>query len=706
MVISQSENSHLLTSQNSIVEPLTAFDSGWVLVMGEPSSTPIQLWVIWGCVAVLLVAILSSLALIVILVAKHEHELLLYRMMPKKIIRKLQHGETVVEKYDDATLCFFDIVSFTTISGAMKAEEVMNMLRVLYTEFDRLAERHGVFNVETIGDAYIVIGGGPDKCSPEMGAAKVASFALDAIEATRNLRFDDGWRIEIRAGLASGLVVAGVIGTELVPKLTLFGTTVTLGEALEAGSEAMKVQGSAETYRLLRKFSQSKATNAEGLGTFQLRRRDDGKTFRVEGKKISETYWIDGVVRGGARSESEKPLVKSMQQDEEEDQRQIENIDFVDSRGNSNGNGNGADPQAEEEGPSGADEDVDEFNDEENLVDVDLDGPPSAAPNGDGKRRHSNGHSGTVGAGDNGRRSAESSTSGKRRSSFSVIELLEAHDEREEGSKGGGSKGGGNISSGSLSNRNSSGQDSAVNLEKSMTALGGRSWRTKKKKKAVDGDDDDVCSATSTTSSALQDYWSKLGDDVWLDVNAGEGERRESSLGRCWSAFCSFASRKAKHLRQIAKICAGRKRIVVVTFITFAALCAAGLATVLVFARDYEENLQGQALSKAEDADRWLLKELRKSLLPLFAMAELTKDLGRIFDDMPERIENRTVLKNVRPFWWRNTTGICDAPEKLKPFNEMAASIKKRSDLKRILVNIQLAPHGVLCLTHPKNNTE
>jgi guanylate cyclase len=72
-----------------------------------------------------------------VLVSKSDHEELLRRCIPPSIVRRLHAGETVIDKYPVATICFIDIVSFTTMSGRMKAHEVMEMLQILFKEFDR-----------------------------------------------------------------------------------------------------------------------------------------------------------------------------------------------------------------------------------------------------------------------------------------------------------------------------------------------------------------------------------------------------------------------------------------------------------------------------------------------------------------------------------------------------------------------------------------
>ncbi len=107
------------------------------------------------------------------------------------------------------------------------------MLNDLFSEFDNLVKKHQVYKVETIGDAYIVIGGGPDKGMSVDGAEKVALFALDAMKVVENFKTKQDDKISIRAGLGSGPVVAGVVGRSQ-PKFTLFGDTVNTASRMES----------------------------------------------------------------------------------------------------------------------------------------------------------------------------------------------------------------------------------------------------------------------------------------------------------------------------------------------------------------------------------------------------------------------------------------------------------------------------------------
>ena len=134
-------------------------------------------------------------------------------------------------------------------------------------------------------DAYIVIGGGPDNCLGRTGAEKVALFALDAMEVCESIVAKNGARVCIRAGLASGPVVAGVVG-KTMPKFTLFGDTVNLASRMESTSIKMKIQCSDTTYRLL--------TDAEDH-EFDLEKRIENGVSGVhaKGKGQVSTWWIN-----------------------------------------------------------------------------------------------------------------------------------------------------------------------------------------------------------------------------------------------------------------------------------------------------------------------------------------------------------------------------------------------------------------------------
>lgn len=248
------------------------------------------------------------------LVERQLHRDLVGKMLPRRAIVKLHRGQTVLEKYNLVTIFFSDIVGFTSMAGSMRPIQVMKMLNELYTELDRLVAKHQVYKVETIGDAYMVVGGAPNRVPAPLAAERVALFAIDAINFVKNWRTQDGDQVFIRAGLASGPTVAGVVGqvsrfdgiesripllehmfdaamshivrTQAMPRYCFFGDTVNFASRMESTSKKMRIQCADITYRLL-----MDAPNMD----FQLIKRMEGDVagVQVKGKGHVITYWVE-----------------------------------------------------------------------------------------------------------------------------------------------------------------------------------------------------------------------------------------------------------------------------------------------------------------------------------------------------------------------------------------------------------------------------
>ncbi|XP_076469689.1 guanylate cyclase soluble subunit beta-2-like [Babylonia areolata] len=181
---------------------------------------------------------------------KQKTEELLHEMMPRKVAMQLTlYGRVKAEKYDSCTVLFSDIVTFTDITGMCQADQVVNMLNDMYHRFDTHTEAHDVYKVETIGDAYMAVTGVPEV--QEDHAERMADFAMDMLEEAGLVHSPaTGLPLQIRVGLHTGAVVAGVIGKKK-PRFDIYGDTVNTASLMESNGMAGRIQVSEPTFEKL-----------------------------------------------------------------------------------------------------------------------------------------------------------------------------------------------------------------------------------------------------------------------------------------------------------------------------------------------------------------------------------------------------------------------------------------------------------------------
>jgi len=139
------------------------------------------------------------------------------------------------------TVVFSDIVNLNNISETFTPMKLSNMLARLYQAFDALADKHNVFKVETVGDAYMmgVTNLGGTDYEFDTHVKQIADYAMDAVRAASQIPLDEDdpslGCVQIRAGFNSGPVFGNVIGT-LNPRYGLFGDTVNTASRMESNS--------------------------------------------------------------------------------------------------------------------------------------------------------------------------------------------------------------------------------------------------------------------------------------------------------------------------------------------------------------------------------------------------------------------------------------------------------------------------------------
>jgi class 3 adenylate cyclase len=207
---------------------------------------------------------------------KQTSERLLLNVLPAPIAERLKTGENlIVDRFDAVSVLFADIVGFTTLSSRTTPEALVTMLNELFSTFDKLAEKHGLEKIKTIGDAYMVVAGIPHPVADH--ATAITHMAVDMIAAIEAYAKRHDTHLTIRVGIHTGSVVAGVIGTKKFI-YDLWGDTVNTASRMESHGMPGKIHVSEATYLLL-------------ADTFDFEKRPP---IDVKGKGAMQTYFVLG----------------------------------------------------------------------------------------------------------------------------------------------------------------------------------------------------------------------------------------------------------------------------------------------------------------------------------------------------------------------------------------------------------------------------
>ncbi|XP_052230204.1 atrial natriuretic peptide receptor 1-like isoform X2 [Dreissena polymorpha] len=219
---------------------------------------------------------------------KQKVEELLHRMLPPSIAKQLQSGRKVEpEAYDSVSIYFSDIVGFTTICAQSSPIQVVDLLNDLYTAFDSTIDMFKVYKVETIGDAYMCVSGLPEVIG-DRHATEICNMALAIRHVSKGfvIRHLPFVPLQIRIGLHSGPVVAGVVGLKM-PRYCLFGDTVNIASRMESSSIPFQIHMSDSIKTLIERYPEYKL--------------EDREPIEIKGKGLMKTYFLTEYVDGTGR---------------------------------------------------------------------------------------------------------------------------------------------------------------------------------------------------------------------------------------------------------------------------------------------------------------------------------------------------------------------------------------------------------------------
>jgi adenylate cyclase len=207
-------------------------------------------------------------------------ESLLLNILPRSIADRLKSDTaTIADQFAAASILFADVVDFTTLSDRLQPAEVVGILDHLFSHFDLLADRYEVEKIKTIGDAYMVAAGVP---TPRADHARVmALMALDMRDAVRSEDEVGNLGLELRIGINSGPVVAGVIGRKRF-LYDLWGDAVNTASRMESQGSPGHVQVTRATYELIKDEFE-----LEPRGTVAIKGKGDIETWFLVGRRDS-----------------------------------------------------------------------------------------------------------------------------------------------------------------------------------------------------------------------------------------------------------------------------------------------------------------------------------------------------------------------------------------------------------------------------------
>ncbi|MBI4946192.1 MAG: hypothetical protein HY840_07300 [Bacteroidetes bacterium] len=216
---------------------------------------------------------------------KEESERLLHNILPEEVAEELkQKGFITPLRYNESTILFTDFKEFTATSAKISPQKLVNELNDIFKAFDHIMEKYDIEKIKTIGDSYMAVCGLPKESGTHAIQCIRAAFEMIDFLEKRKGRSDIAW--EMRVGIHSGPLVAGVVGTK---KFTydVWGDTVNTASRMESSGMPGKVNVSEETYRIIKDHF-----DCEYRGKLAAKGMGDMDMYFVTSEKTSERFLL------------------------------------------------------------------------------------------------------------------------------------------------------------------------------------------------------------------------------------------------------------------------------------------------------------------------------------------------------------------------------------------------------------------------------
>ena len=188
---------------------------------------------------------------------KLKSERLLYDVLPETIAKEIMvKGKAKPQKYEEVSILFTDFKGFTKIAASLSPDKLVADLDYAFETFDQITQKYGLEKIKTIGDAYMAAAGIPkpskDHALDAVGVALEMQAFMKRWRAEKLRKGETPW--ELRIGINSGPVVAGVIGQHKFA-YDIWGDAVNMASRMESSGEPGKINISARTKQLIEKVA-------------------------------------------------------------------------------------------------------------------------------------------------------------------------------------------------------------------------------------------------------------------------------------------------------------------------------------------------------------------------------------------------------------------------------------------------------------------